>query len=229
LILRIGIFLSRETFSKRSGEDLVSFSLLRLIDRKLILEKALNIEFKEKRATENSLKLEKMIVKPRYQDDIIAYSFKSVLSSLEVLDYMTFDEINNPTLEVEFKKDLETLIMEGFLKNRRNIDDSIIAMLNILSDSVFYNLKSLYVKVAVNDVIQAFSNYLNGNASNSNIKQSTLESMNIYLKNNLDIIIKDKKIIEDYLEVWNYIYNPNSEESLIEKAILNEGLKVLLK
>jgi len=203
--------------------------LLRLIDRKLILERALNIEFKEKKAIENSLKLKKMIVKPRYQDDIIAYSFKSVLNSLEVLDYMTFDEINNPALEVEFKKDLETLIMEAFLKNKRNIDDSIIAMLNIFSNSIFYNLKSLYVKVAINDVIQAFSDYLNGNASNSNIKESTLELMNIYLETNKNIIAEDKKTIENYLEVWNYIYNSNSEESLVNRAILNEELKELLK
>jgi hypothetical protein len=180
ILLRIGVMLSRDTLSKKVAEELISFSLLRLYDRKLINENSIETEFKDIKSVENSLLNKDIEVVRRYQDDNITFSFKDILPQLEVLDYMNFDEINDDELEPDFGENVKTLILEAFLRNKKDLDNKILRTLDLLINGSFKNAKSLYVKLRMNEVIQAFSTYLGNGSSQHNIQTETLESIKRY-------------------------------------------------
>jgi hypothetical protein len=239
IILRVGIFLSRENFSKISGEELITFSLLRMIDRKLISESAISEEFKDFKDIENGvaslLKLNGIQVKPRFQDDIISFAFKQIFPPLEILDYMSFDEINNSNQDIvdDFKENIITLILEAFLKKRSELDVLINKIIDVLKTRNFNNLKSIYVKMCFYEVIHRLISYLNGNISNSTITKDTLEVMKSLIQesditDNVDYQELDESI-KDYLEVWNYLYNSNDDTLFVDRVITNLGLRNLLK
>jgi len=235
VILRVGIFLSRETFSKVSGEELVTFSLLRMIDKRLILETVISEEFKDIKYIEEENLSKGIQVKPRFQDDIISFPFKQIFPSLEVLDYMSFDEVNSTDNEIinDFKENIIVLILEGFLKNKSEIDLSINKIIDILRTFNFNNLKSLYVKMCFYNVIHRLISYLQTNISSSNISESTLRNMKTLIaeadiNDNEDYQILNESI-EDYLEIWNYFYNSDDDTLFIDSVITDEGLQNLLK
>jgi hypothetical protein len=180
ILLRVGVILSRDTLSEKVAEELISFSLLRLYDRKLINENSINENFKIIKSVENGLLNKDIEVVRRYQDDNITFGFKDILPQLEVLDYMNFDEINDNDLEPDFGENVKTLILEAFLRNKKDLDNKILRTLDLLTDGSFKNAKSLYVKLRMNEVIQAFSTYLGDGSSQHNIQTETLESIKRY-------------------------------------------------
>jgi hypothetical protein len=192
--------LSRDDLSKTIAEELISFSLLRLYDRNLINPNSIEQEFKDIKLIEKSLLDEDIEVVRRYQDDNITFGFKQILPQLEVLDYMTFDEINDEELEPNFGDNVKTLILEAFLRNKKDLDNKILRILDLLSNGSFKNAKSLYVKIKMYNVIQAFSTYLGNGSSQHNIQAETLESIKRYLVDETTIQ-GDQDDLDDYLEV----------------------------
>jgi hypothetical protein len=235
VILRTGIFLSRESFSSISGEELITFSLLRMIDRKLISESTLSSLFKTNKNIQDNL-MAGIQIKPRFQDDIISFSFKQIFPSLEVLDYMSFDEVNNDFESIAlstFKENILVLILEAFLKKRSEIDLLINRIIDVLKTSNFDNLKSLFIKICFYEVIHRLISYLNESISSSNISATTLENMKKLISEEdiednteyMDI----KNLIERYVTVWNYLYNSDEEETFVDRVITDAELKNLLK
>jgi hypothetical protein len=200
ILLRIGVMLSRDALSKKIAEELISFSLLRLYDRKLINENSIEEEFKDIKSVENSLLNEDIEVVRRYQDDNITFGFKDILPQLEVLDYMNFDEINDESLEPDFGNNVKTLILEAFLRNKKDLDNKILRTLDLLSNGKFKNAKSLYVKIKMHNIMDAFSTYLGNGSSQHNIQATTLESIKRYLSES-EGIQNDQDYLDDYLEV----------------------------
>jgi hypothetical protein len=191
--------LSRDTLSEKVAEELISFSLLRLYNRKLINENSINENFKNIKSTEKVLLNKDIEVVRRYQDDSITFGFKDILPQLEVLDYMNFDEINDENLEPDFGDNVKTLILEAFLRNKKDLDNKILRILDLLLNGKFKNAKSLYVKLKMHDVINAFSTYLGNGSSQHNIQITTLNSIKKYLsETNIQI---DEDDLNNYLEV----------------------------
>jgi hypothetical protein len=235
LAIVVGTMLAREKFTETVGLELKEFALMNMIRKNYIDEleaTPLNSQFIEKRNLERNLaEIEQLKVIQNFQEDIIPFFYKLYLPKLEVLDYMTFQEISQmgQVSETTFRENVKILIFEAFAKEKQNFQITIRRIIESISSQKPETLKALYMELCFRDVVASFTTYLNGTA-NGSVDQDTVNVM-------LDFVSRDEAasnnprqnildLIDDYIDVWNYFYNSSS--GLVENALKDGDLKNLL-
>jgi uncharacterized repeat protein (TIGR02543 family) len=239
MLLYIGANL-KEFSSADLSKSISEYAFVNLTRKKLIVEGDkgyLSDEFiLKKRKEQELIVVNKIRVKERPQDDLIGFAYKSILPSLEILDYMSFEEVfvrNNPnsspfnfesSKETDFRLQLKLLIIEAILKDRKNINNNISKLIDSVSDMPKENLKTLYLEICFREAIGSFVSYLEplaevSNFSNSIINEDTYNKMNDYSYDPDNTIYNEiKSVINKYIEVWEFLYSTDID-------LVDRGLK----
>jgi uncharacterized repeat protein (TIGR02543 family) len=237
MLLYIGANL-KEFSSADLSKSILEYSFVNLTRKKLIVDEYMSNEFKlVKRKEEELISNNKIRVRQRPQDDLIGFAYKSILPTLEILDYMSFEEVFvravsniapfESSEETDFRLQLKLLIIEAILKDRKNINGNILKLIDSVSDMPKENLKTLYLEICFREAIESFVSYLEplaevSNFSNSIINQDTYKKMEDYVYDPSNEIYNGiKSVIVKYIDVWEFLYSKDID--LVEKGLKQFG------
>jgi DNA mismatch repair ATPase MutL len=184
-------------------------------------------EFKAKKEIERRLAIDNNIrVVQRPQNDVIPYSLKLNFPDLEVLDYMSFSEIFSigSAAETAFRKQVKLLMIESLVKDKQNVNRSILRVIEIIKDSAKDNLKTLYIEICLRESMQSIYDFVNGLSVNDTIISNAVrEQLGRFLAETSPV----GTIISNYLSVWNSFYS--QEIDIIDVAVKAGEFKDKLK
>jgi hypothetical protein len=214
------------------SESYVKYVLLDLIKKNLVKESFINDNFIRIKRLERQLLLERGIrVVENPEDGVISFSIKSLMPDLEILDYMSLSEIfyfgsTNQSLsdmEVSLRRHIRVFILESILKNKNNLNETILRIIEIVREMPKENLKSIYFELCIRQTMDLLVTYLENVVGVSNIdSQSTIsDSTRLVLKAFKSTAIEQQieQVLKDYVEVWNAFYSPSTD--LIDFALKN--------
>jgi uncharacterized repeat protein (TIGR02543 family) len=240
MLLYIGANL-KEFSSADLSKSISEYAFVNLARKRLIVDEYLSDSFKAIKIKEQELiSVNKIRVKERPQDDLIGFAYKSILPTLEILDYISFEEVFIKTApiqpseeseppfesprETSFRLQIKLLIIEAILKDRKNINGNIMKLIDSVSDMPKENLKTLYLEICFREAIESFVSYLEplaevSNFSNSIINQDAYNKMRDYVYDPSNVIYNQiKSVVVKYIEVWEFFYS-------VDIDLVDKGLK----
>jgi uncharacterized repeat protein (TIGR02543 family) len=234
MLLYIGANL-KEFSSADLSKSISEYAFVNLARKRLIVDEYLSDPFKVIKTKEQELiSVNRIRIKERPQDDLIGFAYKSILPTLEILDYISFEEVfirefpNTAPFEsqreTDFRLQIKLLIIEAILKDRKNINGNIMKLIDSVSDMPKENLKTLYLEICFREAIESFVSYLEplaevSNFSNSIINQDAYNKMRDYVYDPSETIYNQiKSVIIKYIEVWEFFYSTDID-------LVDEGLK----
>jgi hypothetical protein len=225
------IFMSlniRNNFDSTIGSEMLDYFFLRMTKKGRIKQESLSSEFKEKRSEELELLTEKNLeVVENPENEPIMYSIKSIFPELELLDYFSFNEVRNlnSPQETTFRRQIKIIMLEAILKRKKDLNEVLSKLVEVLKDSPKDTLKSLYVEICFRDALEMIVDY-SDTVSPVLLEQETIiltsvkELIENFLASNQGV---SEDLIEEYLDVWEFFYS--EESNLIADSLIAGALK----
>jgi len=225
------IFMSlniRNNFDSTIGSEMLDYFFLRMTKKGRIKQESLSSEFKEKRREELELLTEKNLeVVENPENEPIMYSIKSIFPELELLDYFSFNEVRNlnSPQETTFRRQIKIIMLEAILKRKKDLNEVLSKLVEVLKDSPKDTLKSLYVEICFRDALEMIVDY-SDTVSPVLLEQETIiltsvkELIENFLASNQGV---SEDLIEEYLDVWEFFYS--EESNLIADSLIAGALK----